>query len=70
MKKWIIVLLVLIGLYVVGCAEDEEVSSFNEYDMVYMEEKNDCLDFVYNEVQQSLVILVCMLSDIWKHMFN
>ena len=70
MKKWIIVLLVLIGLYVVGCAADEEVSSLNEYDMVYMEEKNDCQDFVQNEVQQSLVILVCMLSDIWKHMFN
>lgn len=46
MKKWFIVLLVIIGLYIVGCAADEEVSSLNEYDMVYLEEKNDCQDLM------------------------
>ena len=34
MKKWIIILLVFVALYLVGCSADEEVSSLNDYDMV------------------------------------
>lgn len=46
MKKWFIILLVIICLYVVGCSSEDDVNSLNEYDMVYMEEKNDCHSFV------------------------
>lgn len=46
MKKWLIVLLVIIGLYIVGCSAEEDVNSLNEYDMVYLEEKNNCQDFI------------------------
>lgn len=46
MKRLLIVLLILVALYIVGCAADEEVSSLSEYDMVYIEEKSDCQDFI------------------------
>lgn len=58
MKKWLIVLLIIIGLYIVGCSAEEDVSSLSEFDMVHMEDegskmtkqcflnKNDCQDFI------------------------
>lgn len=42
MKKWFIILLIVLSLYMVGCSNEEDLSSLSEYDMVYLEEKNDC----------------------------
>ncbi len=42
MKKVIVLLLLVLGLCMTGCASEEDVSSLNEYDMVYLEEKIDC----------------------------
>ncbi len=41
MKKGIIILVLIMGLYLIGCTKEEDVSSLNEYDMVQLEEK-DC----------------------------
>ncbi len=39
MKTWIVILLIIIGLYLVGCSRDEEVTSLSEYEMVYEDTK-------------------------------
>ena len=39
MKKWIILLLIVVVVCFSGCAKDEDVSSLNEYEMVYLNEK-------------------------------
>lgn len=39
MKKWIILLLIVVVVCFSGCTKDEDVSSLNEYEMVYLNEK-------------------------------
>ena len=38
MKKGIVLLLLVFGLCMTGCANEEDVSSLNEYDMVQLDE--------------------------------
>ena len=39
MKKWIILLLIVVVVCFSGCTKYEDVSSLNEYEMVYLNEK-------------------------------
>ena len=44
MKKWVVLLLVIIGMCICGCSKEADMSSLSEYEMVRIEEKN-CKDF-------------------------
>ena len=45
MKKWVVLLLIMIVFCLCGCSKEADMSSLSEYEMVSMEEKN-CGDVV------------------------
>ena len=38
MKKWVVLLLVVVGICFCGCSKDAEMSSLSEYEMVEAQE--------------------------------
>lgn len=45
MKKWAIVLLIVISICFTGCSNNGDVSSLSEYEMVFADEKNAGISF-------------------------
>ena len=41
MKKWVVLLLVLVGIFVTGCSKEVEMSSLSEYEMVKAKEMSE-----------------------------